>query len=124
MTVYTTVDVDFVRYHISVVGKMWMPTATAAMEVDINKRDWNVIDTDFDNLTLEELEHYMYTHTGDLSQITDYKIEKTIECRPKTSVGDDGWLEVTHRSKHYVMRDWEDEDSPNILIDCLYPIYE
>lgn len=113
-----------VKYFVSVVGQMWLPQIPAAMEITITERDWNVTDADFENLTLEELEHWMYTHTGDLSTIDDYEISKLTVLPVKTNVDDDGWLEAIHRSKSEMMRAWENEESPHILWDCLYPIYD
>jgi hypothetical protein len=113
------------KYYISVIGNLWMPsTAVTAMETTLTKRDWHVVDTDFDNLTLDQIEHWIYTHSGDMSKVIDIKIEKEITEQPKVWKDDDGWLEITHRSKLTTIREWSDEDSAQIFIDYLYPVYD
>lgn len=113
------------KYYISIIGNLWMPsTAVTAAEITLTDRDWHVVDTDFDNLSIDQIEHWIDTHSGDMSKILDVKIEKEITEQPKVWQNDDGWVEVTHRNKLETIRDWSNEDSPHILIDCLYPVYD
>ena len=65
-----------VVYTIQIVGRLWLPAQKVAMDMEIYERDWNVVDSDFQNLTLDEIEHYIMTHTSDLSQVIDFTVDK------------------------------------------------
>jgi hypothetical protein len=114
-----------VEYYVQILGRLWMPQCKAAMDMKITKHNWQVIDTDFNNLTLNEIEHYVITHSGDFSEIIDFTVDKwEEEDHPKTWIDEDGWLEITHRNRMTHMKKWENEDSAMEFNDAISPVYE
>jgi hypothetical protein len=58
------VERNFVR----VVGKIWLPPVTAAMEYPLRKYDLETIG----EFTRENVERWLCTHAGDFSSIIDF----------------------------------------------------
>lgn len=108
-----------VVYTIQIVGRLWLPAQKVAMDMEIHERDWNVIDSDFQNLTLDEIEHYVMTHTGDLSQIIDFTVDKHEEKGLEVWIDDEGWNKSTRTYRTICMKDWETEDSQILYLDCM-----
>jgi hypothetical protein len=107
-----------IDYHIQVVGYLWLPRDLAAIDMNITESEWNVVDTDFKNLTLEQIEHYIITHTGDFSEIIDFTVEKCEVGSPYTEDGEDGWKNVTNSFRYTQMKDWDTEENQIKYLDC------
>lgn len=113
-----------IDYHVQILGRLWMPRCKAATVINLTKHNWSVIDTDFEHLTLDEIEHYVMTHSGDFSEIIDYTVEKTEIHSPTVERYEDGWIETHHRSRDTRMKWWENDEREMEFQDTMYPIYE
>ena len=85
---------------IQVIGKIWMPNSTCAMEYTLNKSDLEQYGIDLQNPTKESIERWISTNTGDFSSIEDFR-------------ADIGANKVI---------DWTNPESEYIFSDCMNPL--
>jgi hypothetical protein len=57
---------------IKVVGKMWMPKATAATSIPLREYDIKNMEDDDGNITRDSVEDWLTSHSGDFSSVTDF----------------------------------------------------
>jgi hypothetical protein len=107
-----------VDYNIQILGRLWMPRDLAAMDAALVENDWNVVDTDFQNLTLEQIEHHIITHSSDFSEIIDFTVEKCEVTSPRVEESQDGWKHITNSYRYTQLKDWESEENHNKYLDC------
>ena len=82
------------RNFVQVIGSIWMPAGTCAMEYTLSRHDVESIG----DFTRENVEQWLATHAGDFQSIDDFQ----------ATVGD-AWLE------------WADEESELLYGDCMFP---
>ena len=99
------------RNYVQVVGQIWMPSATTAMEYMLSARDVADINEiadlraanskpgDYvqDEITREDVAEWLTTHSGDFQSVTDFN----------ASIGD---TDI----------DWDDEENAFIYNNCVY----
>ena len=99
------------RNYVQVVGTIWMPSATAAMEYPLSVRDVADINEIADirahsgsdctyvnhDITREDVAEWLTTHSGDFQSVTDFN----------ASIGD---TDI----------DWDDEENAFIYNNCVY----
>jgi len=54
--------------YVLILGKLWMPMATASMRTDLRDHDLENIG----EFTRENVEQWLMTHSGDFSSVTDF----------------------------------------------------
>lgn len=54
--------------YVLILGKLWMPMATATMRIDL--RDYDL--ENIGEFTRENVEQWLMTHSGDFSSVTDF----------------------------------------------------
>ena len=80
--------------YVSVLGKIWMPAVTAAMEYKLD--DYAL--RNIGKFTRDNVEQWLAMHAGDFQSIIDF----TAQC------GD-------------TMIPWKDEESEYKYVDCMFP---
>ena len=106
-----------VSYHIEVLGRLWMPTCLAAQKLDI-RQGKKAFDVDIDpSREMEDLADYVNTHTGDFSEVVDYKIVKRFQTRDVYTSDARECL----RTHHETLVDWTSERNELSFMDCMYP---
>lgn len=86
------------RNYVQVIGKIWLPSITAAMECPLDRYDLeNMRDEETGEITRDDIERWVGLHTGDFATITDF-------C---ASIGDTDYP-------------WADEESEFTYHDCMY----
>ena len=97
--------------YVQVIGKIWMPSTTAAMEYTLSPHDVDEINDYADirsnqhwespyveeGITREDVAQWLTTHSGDFQSVTDFH----------ASIGD---LDL----------DWEDVENAFVYHDCMY----
>lgn len=86
------------RNFVQVIGTIWMPAATCAMEYPLTAADVETIGLP---LTRENVAEWLTTHSGDFQSIEDFR----------ATIGDE-WCE------------WEHEESELTFNDCMFPAEE
>lgn len=92
-----TVTKSFIR----VIGKIWMPPVTCAMEYPIYSYELDNMRDDETNITKESIEYWLSSHSGDFQSIEDFYAD--IEA-PEGNI----------------IVNWAKEDSENTYNDCMY----
>ena len=82
------------RNFVQVLGTIWMPTVTCAMEYPLTAYDV----ANIGEFTRENVEAWLDTHSGDFQSIKDFA----------ATVGDE-WI------------NWADEENEFTYQDCMYP---
>jgi hypothetical protein len=84
---------------IQVVGRIWMPNVTAAMEYDLSDYDVGNIEHPF---TRETVEYWLALHSGDFQEVLDFSA-------------------YISGSNEQVEIPWENEENELTYLDCMYP---
>jgi len=87
---------------ISVIGRIWMPGITAAMDYTPEAYDVENMRDDDGNITRESVQGWLDTHAGDFAEITDFSAN--------IADGDSD-----------VILEWSDEESELTYSDCMFP---
>ena len=86
---------------IQVIGKIWMPAVTAAMQYEVTAHDiQNMADEKTGHVTRELVDRWIVLHTGDFQTIIDWRAD--------LAVGDED-----------IVYDWKVADSEMIYNDCM-----
>ena len=87
---------------VHVIGRIWMPSTTAAMTYTLDSHDVENATDDDGKITRDSLQGWLDTHTGDFAEITDWSA--SIEPSDDSDTVD---------------FDWTDEESEMIFGDCM-----
>lgn len=82
------------RNYVQVVGTIWMPSVTVAMEYELSRHDLENIG----EFTRENVEQWLASHAGDFQSVKDFY----------TTAGD---IEIP----------WASEENELTYSDCMYP---
>ncbi len=82
------------RNFVQVIGTIWMPAATCAMEYPLTAHDVE----NMGRFTRDNVEDWLTSHAGDFQEITDFR----------ATFGDE-WIE------------WDSEESEITFNDCVFP---
>ncbi len=91
------------KSYIQVIGTIWFPPVTCAMEYPLTEWDVNNISP----LTRDETEHWLMLHSGDFQEIIDFRADI-----------------YNHITGHDVVFEWADAESEYTFNDCMYPSEE
>ena len=86
---------------VRVVGKIWMPNATCAMDYTLTEYDLENARDDDGKLTRESVEHWVMLHTGDFQSITD-------------------WSASLEDGNDTIELPWQSEENELAYADCMY----
>lgn len=84
---------------VQVIGKIWMPTITAAQEYTLSDLDLKQYGIDKVNPNRESVFRWILTNTGDFQSIDDFRAD----------IGENKVL------------DWKDPESEYTFNDCMFP---
>jgi hypothetical protein len=84
---------------VDVIGTIWMPAVTAASSISLSSYDVeNMRNPDDGKIARNDIEQWLYTHTGDFQSIEDFRAE----------IGN-------------AVYGWKSEESEFTFSDCMYP---
>lgn len=86
------------RSVIQVIGTIWMPAATCAMDIELTGHDVSNIE---EPITRETVEDWLNCHSGDFQSIEDFRADLEIEGET-------------------VVFDWKSDDSEITYNDCMF----
>lgn len=89
---------------VSVIGKLWMPNATAATSITASSYDVENMRDDEGVIDRDSVEQWLMSHSGDFSRVLDFA----------ASIEDP-------TSGETITIDWADEDSEFTYSDCMFP---
>lgn len=87
--------------HVSVIGTIWMPACTCAMDYTLSEHDLENMRGEDGTITRDDLEDWLGCHSGDFQNVQDFSA--TLEDGEAT-------LEFG----------WADEESELVYADCMY----
>jgi hypothetical protein len=87
------------KQRIQIIGKLWMPSTTAATVTDLSAYDLENIGNLKDR---EAVASWLATHAGDFSQVLDFRAD-------------------FHVGNKHIVHEWASEDSECTFNDCMYP---
>lgn len=91
--------ITITRNYVRVIGRIWMPAVTCAMEYPLTDYDLgNMVDEDGCTITRDDIDMWLTTHSGDFQMIEDFR----------ASIGDTEYP-------------WQHEESECTYMDCMYP---
>ena len=91
--------ISYTRNYVRVIGKIWMPPITAAMEYTLSDSELESNHIDRDNPTRDQIQRWVSTETGDFRSIEDFSAD----------IGDRGIVP------------WFKEESECTYNDCMFP---
>lgn len=86
---------------VNVIGKIWMPSITAAQTYTLNSFEVENATDEEGNITRKSVENWLNSHAGDFASITDFEAD--------IAVGDKD-----------IVIPWEDEESEVTYNDCMF----
>lgn len=84
---------------VDVVGRIWMPQAVCSLRIVMSRYDVDNARDDDGNITRDSLESWLHTHTGDFSEIIDFRAsiedgEQSIEIPFASEDGESQYLDT------------------------------
>jgi hypothetical protein len=84
---------------IDVVGRIWMPAAVCSLRITMSAHDVENARDDDGKITRESIEQWLMTHSGDFSQVMDFRAsiedgEETVEIPFASEAGEVAYMDT------------------------------